>query len=623
MTEPGLRSAAAIYDEAYFQGLRPDPLLLVSQWADRYRVLSSVASSEPGSWRTARTPYLREVMDCLSPSSPVERVVFMAGSQLGKTEAGLNWLGYIVHQSPGPVLMVQPTVEMAKTYSKQRLDPLVEASPVLRDRVREPRARDSGNTIFSKEFAGGILRITGANSSASLSSMPVRFLFLDEVDRYPGDVDGEGDPVALAIQRTVNFANRKVLIVSTPTIKGSSRIEAAYAESDQRRYWVPCPTCGQEQILEWKQVRWVNGERDKAHYVCLHCEAIIPEHRKGWMLERGRWLAEGPDSLTAGFHLSSLYSPLGWVSWGQIAVEHGQVYRDPTRLKVWVNTKLGETWEEAAEQLDGEGLMERREAFGLLLPAGIVILTAGVDVQDDRLEVEIVGWGRDEESWSVDYRVLSGDPSGPAVWQDLDNLLSNPFPHARQVPDLHIRAAAVDTGGHHTLSAYAYCRNRQNRRIWAIKGRGGMGVPIWPRRPSRNNKGRVPLFIVGVDAAKEAVYARLRLKEPGPGYCHFPLDRDAEWFRQLTAERITTRFHRGIPIREWKKRDGDRNEALDCRVYSMTALHGLVGMGLQINREAERLAEIPLKEATESKPPAKPLGQKPQRRVFLSPWMSS
>ncbi|MBF0181333.1 MAG: phage terminase large subunit family protein [Magnetococcales bacterium] len=617
-----MSETARLYNEAFSQGLRPDPLLLVSQWADRHRVLSSVSSSEPGPWRTARTPYLREVMDCLSPSSLVERVVFMSGSQLGKTEAGLCWLGYTIHQSPGPILMIQPSLEMAKTYSKQRLDPLIEASPVLRDLVREPRAKDSGNTVLSKEFNGGILRITGANSAAGLSSMPVRFLFLDEVDRYPGDVDGEGDPVALAIQRTANFANRKVLMTSSPTLKGFSRIEAAFEESDQRHYWVPCPFCKQEQVLEWAQVHWPEGERERAYYVCIHCEAVIPEHHKGWMLENGRWIAAAPgDGLTAGFHLSSLYSPLGWISWGQIAVEHGQVYRDPPRLKVWCNTKLAQSWEEEAEKLDGEGLMERREMFGPLLPAGIVVLTAGVDVQDDRLEIEVVGWGRDEESWSVDYRIIHGDPSGPAVWQDLDNLLKKPFPHVRQVPDLHIRAAAVDTGGHHTLAVYAFCRTRQDRRIWAIKGRGGMGVPIWPRRPSRNNKGRVPLFIVGVDSAKESIYSRLRLTKSGPGYCHFPMDRDAEYFRQLTAERVTTRFHKGHPIREWKKRDGDRNEGLDCRVYSLASLYGVLAMGLRLNAEADRLADIPLKEL-DLQTASKPRGNRTQRRVIHSPWMA-
>ncbi|MBF0138603.1 MAG: phage terminase large subunit family protein, partial [Magnetococcales bacterium] len=447
--------AANIYREAFLQGLRPDPDLTVSEWADTHRILSSVAAAEPGPWRTSRTPYLREIMDCLSPSSPVEKVVLMFGAQLGKTECGLNWLGFIIHHAPGPMLMVQPTVDMAKRYSNQRVGSLIEESPVIRDRVKPARSRDSGNTLLSKEFSGGILLITGANAASGLSSAPIRYLFMDEVDRFPLDVDGEGDPVALAVQRTATFSNRKVLLTSTPTIKGFSRIEAAFGESDRRRYWVPCPFCQKEQILEWKQVQWQKGLQDKAHYICIHCNEVIEEHRKGWMLDHGRWIAEEQTGgLIAGFHLSSLYSPPGWNSWGQIAVEHGQVYRDPPRLKVWINTKMGETWEESAEHLDTDGLMLRREEFGPHLPPGVVILTSGIDVQDDRLEVETVGWGLDEESWSVDYRVIWGDPSGPVVWKDLDDLLRRPLPHARQMSDLHIRAAAVDTGGHHTLQAY-------------------------------------------------------------------------------------------------------------------------------------------------------------------------
>ncbi len=318
------------------------------------------------------------------------------------------------------------------------------------------------------------------------------------------------------------------------------------------------------------------------------------------MLERGQWIAENPSSPVAGFHLSSLYSPHGWASWGDIAVQHSQVYRDPVRLKVWTNTKLGEVWEESAEQLDSEGLMERREVFGEFLPNGVVVLTAGVDVHPDRLEIEIVGWGRDEESWSIRHVVISGDPSGPALWQDLDRLLATPFPHARQIDDLPIFATAIDTGGANTMSAYAFCRERQDRRIWGIKGIGGMGKPLWPQRASRNNKGRIPLFVIGVDAAKESIYARLRITKPGPGYCHFPQDRDAEWFRQLTAEKIRTRYIRGRPIREWHKKDGDRNEALDCRVYAVAALHGLMNMGFRLNAEAEWQEKIPLKEKIEA-----------------------
>ena len=616
-----LPSIRTVYSRGFSRGLKPDPLLMVSAWANQFRELSSVASSQPGRWRTSRTPYLGEIMDCLSATSSIERVIFMKGAQIGGTEAGLNFLGYVIHQVPAPTMMVMPTVDTARKYSKQRINPMIESSEVLRTLVREQRSRDSGNTILNKEFSGGILMLVGANSASSLRSSPIRFLFMDEIDGYPGDADGEGDPVALAIQRTANFPNRKIFLVSTPTIKGFSRIEKAYDESDRRQYWVPCPVCETPQVLEWRQIRWSNDEREKAFYQCIHCEAAIYEHQKKWMLENGKWIAESPgEGKAAGFHLSSLYSPHGWTSWADIAVEHGLVYRDPVRLKVWVNTKLGQTWEEEAEKLDGEGLMDRREVFGKRLNEGIVAITVGVDIQGDRIEAEFVGWGRDEESWSIEHRVIWGDPSGPEVWHDLDGLLRRSFSHARQVADMHVRAVGIDTGGHHTMQAYEFCRNRQDRRVWAIKGRGGMGVPIWPHKASRKNRGKVPLFSVGVDAAKEAIYARLRVKDPGPGYCHFPHTRDIEWFRQLTAEKVATRYSKGRPIREWKKQDGQRNEALDCRVYAMAALHGLLSSGLQLNLEADRLAEVPLKRSDGDRD-IKPRTHRSQRVVFQSPWM--
>ena len=260
------QTAAEVYEAAFHAGLTPEPLLSISQWADRYRRLSQRASAEPGPWRTERTPYMREIMDGLSPSSPVERVVFMKGSQIGGTECGNNWIGYVIHKSPGPMMVVQPTVELAKRNSKQRIDPLIEESEVLRQLVKSPRSRDSGNTVLSKQFPGGVLVTTGANSAVGLRSMAVRYLFLDEVDAYPGDVDGEGDPVHLAYARTRTFSRRKVFLCSTPLITGLSRIEAAYLESDQRRYWVPCPHCGEFQVLKFERLRWPKGEPQKVSY---------------------------------------------------------------------------------------------------------------------------------------------------------------------------------------------------------------------------------------------------------------------------------------------------------------------------------------------------------------------
>src|SRR5688572_14538153 len=338
-------TAADIYNQAFNAGLKPEPPLTVSEWADRYRTLSQRASAEPGPWRTSRTPYLREIMDALSPASPFERVVFMKSGQIGGTECGNNLIGYIMHQAPGPTMAVQPTVEMAKRNSKQRIDPLIEESKALKELVKEARSRDSGNTILAKEFPGGLLVMTGANSAVGLRSMAARYLFLDEVDAYPGDVEGEGDPVSLAAARTRTFARRKIFMVSTPKITGRSRIEAAYAESDQRRFWVPCPRCGEFQVLKFAQLRWPKDQPERAVYICQHCEGESQNHEKHWMLPRGEWRAAAPGAgKAAGFHLSSLYSPVGWLSWVDAAAMLVQAQKDPALLQVFMNTVLGETW---------------------------------------------------------------------------------------------------------------------------------------------------------------------------------------------------------------------------------------------------------------------------------------
>jgi phage terminase large subunit GpA-like protein len=409
----------------------------------------------------------------------------------------------------------------------------------------------------------------------------VRYLFLDEVDGYPGDADGEGDPVDLAIQRTTTFrGRRKIYMVSTPTLKGHSRIEAAFEDSDRRYFHVPCQYCGDMAPITWARIRWPEGQRDAAYMICDACGGVHHEHEKPRLLVAGEWRPTAlGDGRTAGFHLSSLYSP--WETWAEIALDHARVAKDPARLQVWVNTKLGESWEDqAGDTVPADPLMARREDWGQDLAPGVAVLTAGVDVQGDRIEVQVVGWGRDEEAWVIDYRVLWGDPSGPRLWSDLDGVLNGTY------GDLPVRAAAIDTGGHHTKMAYEFCRTRLARRIWAIKGRGGPGIPVWPRRPTRTNKGKIPLFIVGVDAVKDAVFARLKLTEPGPGAVHFPRRLDADYFRQLTAERVVTRFEKGRPIRSWQpKRDGERNEALDTFVYAHAALHGLISMGMRLNDE--------------------------------------
>ncbi|HZT29424.1 MAG TPA: phage terminase large subunit family protein [Bryobacteraceae bacterium] len=577
-TEAIIRASAAA-------GARPDPFLTISQWADKYRTLSQRASSEPGQWRTDRTPYLREIMDCLSPTSLIERTVFMKGAQIGGTECGNNWIGYVIHQAPGPMMAVQPTVEMAKRNSKQRVDPLIEESEVLRNLVHDPRSRDSGNTVLAKEFPGGVLVMTGANSAIGLRSMAARYLFLDEVDGYPGDVDGEGDPINLAMARTRTFARRKVFLVSTPKITGMSRIEAAFEESDKRYFAVPCPICREFQVLKFPQLRWPKGEAEKAVYICEHCGQEIQNHQKQWMLPRGQWRATAKgDGKTAGFHLSSMYSPVGWFSWGDAAKQFEQAQKNPSLLQVFVNTVLGETWTLLGEAPDWKILYDRREAYKIgLVPRGGIFVTAGADVQRDRIEVEVVAWGRGKESWSIDYRVFEGDTARPQVWEKLTGLLNETFTTVSGL-ELPIIQLAVDSG-YATNEVYEWAR-RQGHRVLVIKGDSrapaiiGAASPIEVGPLGVKLKRGVKVWPVNSGMAKEELYRWLRLERPTdedleqgipfpPGYCHFPRYSE-EYFKQITAEQLVAKLVKGYRKLEWQKMR-DRNEALDCRVYARAA----------------------------------------------------
>lgn len=571
-----------VYQSAFFDGLKPDPDYTVSQWADAHRMLSQKAASEPGRWRTSRTPYLREIMDCLSPSSPVEEVVFMAGAQVGKTETGQNWLGFIIHHAPGPVMMVQPTTDTAKRVSKQRIAPMVEESPVLRDRISDNRSRDGTNAMLSKEFPGGVLIITGANSAVGLRSMPVRYLFLDEVDGFPQDVDGEGDPIRLAEKRTTTFSRRKIYKCSTPTVKETSRIEREYLASDQRRFFVPCPDCGHMQWLKWGQIKWVDNKPETTAYACEECGILIPENKKSWMLERGEWRSTAPENgyRVAGFHLSSLYSPLGWKSWASIVREFLEAKGDASLLKTWVNTVLGESFEEEySAKLSADGLAERREMY-TQSPDEVLVLTAGVDVQDNRLAISVWGWGEGEEAWVISHQEIYGDPSRPELWKQLDSVLTADYEHESGAK-LKIDVAAIDSGGHFTSEVYAFARERANRVI-AVKGQSQKNKPVIgkPTKVDINFRGQVlksggQVYPVGSDTAKGTIYARMKNTEKGPGYIHFHGGLDDEYFAQLTSEKQVVRFVRGFATREWVKKARARNEALDCAVYAYAALQYL------------------------------------------------
>lgn len=599
----GVMDAGRLIDEVWREFFAPPPLLTLSEWAERYRTLSGKDSSEPGPYRVERTPYAREPMDCLSQHSHVEEVVLMWGAQTSKTTIGSNWIGYIVDTKPGPVMIVQPTLDMAKRYSRQRLTPMIDESPVLRRKVKENRSRDESNTMQLKEFAGGFLAICGANSAAGLRSMPVRDLFLDEIDAYPQDVDGEGDPIKLAEARQTTFARRKTLKTSTPTTKDFSRIESAYLASDRCRFHVPCPHCGEMQPLEWGAdkphgIKWDRDAEGKAlpdtvRYVCRGCGAEIREHAKTAMLAGGRWVAENPgarDGKVRGFHLSSLYSPLGWLSWKQLVIEWDgamQAVRagDPSLLRVFVNTRLAETFEEQGDRADQHALRKRAGDWplGVVLP-GLYVATMGVDVQGDRLEAYVWAWGRGMERQMVDRRVIYGDPAMAETetgspWAVLTEYRRAAIRHTsgRQVPLL---AVAIDTGGHHTHAVYTYCRTHAHANVMAVKGQSQsnkdvIGKPTdvevnW--RGERMKRG-VKLWPVGTDTAKSEIHGRLQLEQAGPGYVHLSRHLPDDVFDQLTAERLVTRYVKGHPRLEWIKPAGKRNEALDCAVYALAAAH--------------------------------------------------
>ena len=545
----------------------PPPNLKISDWADAYRKLSPESSAEAGAWRTDRAPYQREIMDSFNDPD-IQRIVFCKSAQIGATEILLNVIGYYIDQDPAPMLIMQPTLQMAQAFSKDRLATMIRDSEKIRDCVKDPRSRDSGNTVLSKKFAGGNLNIVGSNSASGLASRPIRIVLADEVDRYESSAGAEGDPISLATKRTTTFWNKKIYMCSTPTIKGLSRIETAFEESDKRYYHVPCPECNVKQVLKWKNVVWDENKPETANYACNECGSIIDESKKQWMLKHGEWIASEPKSDTAGFHISELYSV--WSTWADMAKSFLEAKKQPEMLKTWINTALGESWEEQGETIEHEELLERRLNYdSITIPEAVLVLTAGVDTQKDRLELQMVGWGVNYESWVIEYKIFWGDPNASNVWQELDNYLKKRF-KTETGRVLTISCTCIDSGGHHTNQVYQFTKPRQGRRVFAIKGLSQAGKPI-ANRPTFVGKNKAVLYGVGVDSAKEAIFARLS-SEPEDTTLHFCSDLDEEYFKQLTAEKRVTKFVRGRKTLIWKQ-IRPRNEALDTLVYNFAAIY--------------------------------------------------
>jgi len=565
------------YATAFRRGLKPDPKLSMSEWSEANFILSPESSAEPGPWRC--WPYQRGILDALGDPA-IEILVWQKGAREGYSKCLDIAIAYHIAEAPCPQLIVQPTVDDAEGFSKDELAPMLRDVEVLRDKVADPRARDSGNTLLKKSYTGGALTLVGANSPRGFRRLTVRCVWFDEVDAYPASAGSEGDQIKLGMMRSSTYWNRKVAIGSTPTVKGFSRIEDWFLRSDQRRYFVPCPECGEYQVLRWGGkgaafgIKWPEGNPREAFYLCERCGCAIPHRKKRWMVERGEWRATAPFNGIAGFHIWAAYSYSPKANWGLLAEEFVEAKRaaedgNVELLKTFVNTVLGETWEEQGEQVEHHALMSRREDYDLeVLPDGVLVLTAGVDVQGDRLEAELLGWGKGDETWSVDYVVLQGDPGTPEVWQQLDRwLLAG---HATSWGG-HLSAAAVciDSGGHHAQAVYDFVRPRQTRRVHAIKGSSVAGKPIIGR-VGKVAKGSVGLVTVGTEAAKDWLMSALQVEEEGPGFCHFPARYDEEFFAQLTAEKAVAAWKNGQKVRRYVK-TRRRNEALDCRVYAVAA----------------------------------------------------
>lgn len=562
----------------------PPPRLTVSEWADTYRKLSSESSAEAGQYKTSRVEYARGMMDAIAQH---ETVVLMTSAQVTKTTIIENMIGYHIHLDPCPMLFINPTLEMSETFSKDRLAPMLRDCECFKGLVAPTRSRDKNSTILHKVFRGGHLTMAGANSPASLASRPVRVVLFDEVDRFALSAGMEGDPVKLAMRRATRFWNRKFLLASTPTVKGKSRIEKLWNLSDKRKFFVPCPHCHEPQVLKFEQIKFkadqlkpIEEQAATAFYECEHCQGQIFDKHKPEMISQGQWRATA-EGTTAGFHIWEAYFPQ--TPWSKIIAEFLEAKDDPELFKTFINTVLGELWEEQeTETLDWEKLFNRAERYEpLTVPHPATLLTAGVDVQGDRLECSVWAWGDQEQGWLIYHAVFWGDPTEDGVWVDLDLFLQSKFTHESGV-ELGITATAIDTGYKHQ-DVYNFVRRRPGRGLYCTKGSSKPTAPVidkptsqevnWRGKPLRRP---IRLWPVGTEICKVTIHARLNLPKVGRGYLHFPVGIEPEYYEQLCAERREKKLIKGFEKWEWVK-VRKRNEALDCLVYAY-AIAELIGL---------------------------------------------
>ena len=607
---------------------KPPEELTVSEWADKYRRLSPESSAEAGPWRTSRTPYLKEPMDAFTDPK-VKKLVMVAASQVGKSELIMNIIAYIIDQDPGSILFVQPTIDDGKKFSRLRVAPMIRDCRTIKAKVHDVKSRDSGNTILQKSFPGGMLTITGSNSASALASTPARYILGDERDRWAVSAGTEGDPWALAEARQATFYNAKAVEVSTPTIKGASNIENSYYQGTQERWCHCCPECGEygeiifDRIHFKHTVRKVRGKKQYTingpiEWACPNCGCLTSED----VMRRqpAKWIAENPGAYAQGvrsFWLNAFSSP--WTPWEKIVLKFLGAKDDPERLKVVYNTLLGQLWENRGDMVDEDDMLARREDYGtnkdgspVELPDGVLVLTCGVDTQDNRLEYEVVGHGHHGETWGIKKGYIMGKPDSEEVWQQLDDVIDHVYHTKDNGYGLRISMTGVDIGGHYSTEVKAQCRKRRHKGVYAIKGgNGGQNEPYIkpPSKVAVGDDKRITcwLYVLGVDAGKAAIMSALEVEEPGPKYCHFPRGEsygyDSYYFSTLLSEKLEyTRTKRGMTM-AWVPLPGhERNEGLDCRNYANACFRILNPDTFAVEK---RLKNLPEKDTTK-KPTHKP-----------------
>lgn len=565
-------------------------------------------------------------MDAMTDPA-VEKITIMKSARVGYTLMITNLIGYHIHQDPANILVVQPTIEDAQGYSKDQIKAMLLNTPVIESVSPDFKTRDSRNTMLRKEFPGMSLMIVGANSARGFRRISARVVVLDEVDGYPPTAGAEGDQITLASRRADYFWNKKIILGSTPAGQ-DSRIQESFEKSDQRKYYVPCPKCSFMQTLEWERMDFsTKGTVRRPVYVCINCDEAIDYRHHHAMIAQGEWRAAEEFNGHAGFYLWAAYSYSPGATWRHIVAEFLASKDNPEMLKGWVNTVLGQPWIEEGERLEPLELMKRSEDYEDMIPAQAGILTAAVDVQKDRLEVLIMAWGEEEESWAMDHVTIIGSPALAETWEKLEKVLTRTWKHANG-QDLHLQSVAIDSGGHFTDQVYAYVYPRESRNVYAIKGDSNYGKPVITRPSKPKGKRKVRLFMVGVNAAKDTVYARMRITDTNRGRIHFPSRFGEDFFEQMCAEQKVPKYIRGRRYHVWTLTKNKRNEAWDLTVYNLAALRIICPDTAVLNHYVKQILSRRPQEAPEPPPPEHPVvaiikqkKQKPAKKGgFVNRW---